>query len=196
MKNKLVSVILSLLIIFVICIPMTSAHSFPQCNPGRELDGYLVDCNNHQSSSSFTWNTSIVNSPVAVDYAYRQATVSGASKWSGTVTITNTSTSSDNGKIYTYSDTNTSNYAVFHEYSSNSSGHLTKWKIKYNKYKMDSLSASDKAIIAAHELGHAIGLNDLGVFYNDDKLMYGYWPLKATSPTAEDKAGAKEATKP
>jgi hypothetical protein len=188
------TVLCLLLVLSTLPLLSSSAHPSSICKTGGEMYGYYVDCNNHQASASFTWNTDIPNSVVAVDYPYRQAMTSGAGKWSGTVTISNTSTSSNNGKISTYSDPSTSTLAVFTEYSSDSNGHLTSWKIKFNKSKMDSFTAAEKATVAAHELGHAIGLNDLYLGANSDKLMYGFWPM-ASSPTAKDKEGAKEATK-
>jgi len=165
------------------------------CKSGSEMLGWMVDCSNHQSSASFTWNTPIPDSSVAVDYRYRWGVSAGASRWSGTVNITNTATSSPNGYIHTVSDPNTSKLAIFYDYTSNSQGHLYAWKIKLNKLQMDSLTVAEIAAVAAHELGHAIGLNDLKLSGNSDKLMYAYWPLTATSPTAKDIEGAKEATK-
>jgi|GEM_PF-3230635 hypothetical protein len=196
--------ILVLTLALLICaVPYgSSAHPpLTTCKEGGEMYGYWVDCGNHQADGAFTWNTSIPNSVAAVDYPYRAAMTSGAARWNNTgiTSISLSTVSSNNGNIYTYSDPNTSALALFHDYGSDASGHLTKWKIKFNKSKLDNKDASFKAALAAHELGHAIGLNDLYLSGNTDKLMYGYFGetlgTRAAAPTDKDKLGAVEATR-
>ncbi len=192
-----------MLIIFCVIVLCTqlfavvaSAHPVGVlCKPGSEALGWKVDCLNHQATPNVKWKSSISTSTSGVDYPYRQAMNLAAARWAGTIAITESNVDPSAGIISTYSNKNTSVMGVFYEYESDSRNHLVTWKIKFNKMTMDSLTTAEKATVAAHELGHAIGLNDLGHFYNQDKLMYSYWPQVATSPTAADKEGAKEATR-
>ncbi|QNK57709.1 hypothetical protein [Paenibacillus sp. PAMC21692] len=181
----------SLLLCFLsLTTPAVSAHpSGVSCFLGSELLGYVVDCNNHQSSSTFNYNAT------GLDATYLGYTTTGASSWSGTVTINSSFSILAQGYYSTYSDPDTSTVAAFYDYSSNSSGHLTTWRIKNNKSKMDGRTASANNGTAAHELGHAIGLNDLYGSPNSGKLMYGYSTRTTTVPTSSDITGATEATK-
>jgi len=168
-----------------------SAHpSGVSCSPGAEILGYWVDCSNHQANKTFTYAIS------GLDLNYSTFTLDGANKWSPTVNIKYTaSAATAQGIVTTYNDKDSPYAAIFTEFSSNSSGHLTSWKIKYNKYFMDSKTPAKSAITAAHEFGHAIGLNDLKGSTNKGQLMYGSEDRTATVPSSKDITGANEATK-
>ena len=197
MKLRTKYLVMLCLLLLVSSVPFqTSAHpAGALCQAGSEMLGWRVDCSNHQAAPSFKWYTPIADSPTAVDYRYRMAANAGASKWKDTVTITNSTSSTNSGYIYTFNDSNTSILGVFHDYSSNGQGHLISWKIKFNKTALDTFTVAQVAVIAAHEFGHAIGMYDLYQIGNNDKLMYAYWPYTTVSPTAKDILGAKEATR-
>lgn len=187
MMKKMVG---AFLLFCLISIPNhASAHpSGTSCFTGSELYGYVVDCNNHQATKTITYSAG------SLDTTYYNYVVNGASKWSGTVTFS-ALTTAPQGSITKYTDTNTSIVASFYDYYSNSSGHLTTWKIELNASIMNGRTAAKNEITLAHELGHAIGLNDLTTSPNNNKLMYGFSTTTATGPTTEDIKGAKEATK-
>lgn len=190
MKKLIISVMT--LSLFVLFPNLSDAHplSSPNCQPGGELLGYLVDCNNHQSTNSFSYYI-----PNSFSTAYITGVSDGASAWYPTVSITRNFSITSPNQISTYTDVNTSTVASFYDYSSNSSGHLTKWKISMNTHHMDGFTSLQKKKTIAHELGHAVGLNDLQLSGNKDKLMYAFEDRTATSATAKDILGALEATK-
>lgn len=130
---------------------------------GGENVGWSIDENNHTNGTTLTYSFSSSDSNLTS--TYKSYVTAGASKWSGTVTITNKTDGSGTGTISTFSDSNSSTIAEFCDYKSDSSGHLTKWKIRMNRAK----TVTAKAL--AHEFGHAIGLNDLYESKNSGKLM-------------------------
>lgn len=154
---------------------------------GSEEAGWLIDESCHTNGTSITY--SFDTSDMYLTDTYKSYTTTGASKWSGTVTITNKEDGTGQGKINTYhGGCNSISVAEFCNYSANSSGHLTKWEISINRDK------TANAVTLAHEFGHAIGLSDLYASKNSDKLMYGYATGTATRPTTADKWGAKVIT--
>lgn len=189
LKSFLAFSILSLIIpLYSFAHPVTSP-----CLSGSELYGWSVDCNNHQPSNSFTYNHL-----TSLESSYAGYASTGASRWNntGVVSISRSLTVNLNlGYVTTYSDPNTSTLATFYGYSSNSAGHLTNWNLGFNKSNMDARTPSQNQVTATHELGHAIGLNDLASTANNSKLMYGYASRTASYPTTTDITGAIEATK-
>lgn len=186
MKKKLYTIaIVSVLLLMLFPAQKSSAHS---CTSYGELYGYWIDCNNHQATKNFTYYTVIGLDPTYVNYV-----INGATKWNNTgiFSITRSAVVTTNGSISTFSDPNGS-VASFYNYSSNSSGHLTSWYIKMNTAIMGNRGAEQNNATMAHELGHAMGLNDLKLDGNIDKLMYGYSNRTATSPTEKDKIGANK----
>lgn len=153
---------------------------------GGEDVGWSIDENYHTNGTTLTYSFS--SSDSYLTSTYKSYVTSGASKWSGTVTIINKTDGSGTGEISTYYDPDTYTVAKFCNYSANSSGHLISWQIKMNR------AWTQSATILAHELGHAIGLNDLYASKNSGKLMYGYTSGTATGPTSSDKWGAKVIT--
>jgi len=141
----------------------------------------------HQASNSFTYKIS--NSSFSSNIS------AGASKWSGTVTISLNLTSAQ-GTITDYTDPNSSINAYATDYVSDSKGHFTNWGIYLNKSNMIFRTNAANDTTLAHEFGHAIGLRDLTASSNSNKLMYGYANTRTvSSPQSADITGAKEATK-
>lgn len=153
---------------------------------GGESVGWSIDETCHTNGTTLTYSFS--SSDSNLDSTYKSYVTTGASLWSGTVTIINKTDGSGVGEISTYYDPDARTVAYFGEYSSDSSGHLTSWKIKINRAK------NVTSTTLAHEFGHAIGLNDLYDDQNIDKLMYGYSSRTVSSPTTSDKWGAKVIT--
>ena len=152
---------------------------------GGEDIGWSIDENYHTNGTALTYSFS---SDPDLNSTYKSHVLTGASRWNGIVTITNKADGSGTGSISTFYNPDTSTVAVFKEYSSNNSGHLTSWKIEMNRAKNVSSTT------LAHEFGHVIGLNDLYDTQNINKLMYGYTSSTATMPSASDKWGAKVIT--
>ena len=154
---------------------------------GGEDVGWSIDEGLHTNGTTLTYSFSSTDTNLTS--TYKSYVTSGASLWSGTVTMVNKTDGSGTGLIGTFENWNTSTVAVFCNHQTDSStGHLTYWQILMNR------AYTQSAVVLAHELGHAIGLNDLYESKNSDKLMYGYTSGTATSPTASDKWGAKVIT--
>ena len=116
-----------------------------------EQIGWGIDEPNHTNSTSLTYRFDTTD-PYLTE-AYKGICRSGATKWSAYGTITESPNAI--GVISTYEDLIISSIARFYEDNSNSSGHLTAWRIRINRV-YDATSA-----IMAHEFGHAYGLVDL-----------------------------------
>lgn len=153
---------------------------------GSEEAGWIIDESCHTNGTSITY--SFDTSDIYLTDTYKSYTTTGASRWSGTVTITNKEDGTGQGKISTVNSVSLPYNAQLRSYTTNSSGHLTKWEIVINRAK------TVNAVTLAHEFGHAIGLNDLYASKNSDKLMYGAATGTATRPTTADKWGAKVIT--
>lgn len=153
---------------------------------GSEEAGWLIDESCHTNGTSITY--SFDTSDIYLTDAYKSYTTTGASRWTGTVTITNMEDGTGQGKICTVNSVRLPHNAQLRSYTTNSSGHLTKWEIVINRAK------TVNAVTLAHEFGHAIGLADLYASENSDKLMYGAATGTATWPTTADKWGAKVIT--
>lgn len=184
---------ITILVVFVLILSLTTtiyAHPSSQSSiiTWGEDCHWSIDETLHTNGTSFTYRFTAGTSDT-----YKAAFRSGASKWSGTVSITET-TQPTTMIAETYYNPNTYSIAVFTDFVANSNGHLTSWKIRANTYNMDSYTAALKATTLAHEFGHAIGLNDLYYYGNSIYLMYGYDDGTATSPISSDKNGARVIT--
>ena len=154
---------------------------------GGEDVGWSIDEGFHTNGTTLTYSFS--STDTYLTSAYKSYVTSGASMWSGTVNIINKTDGSGTGQIDTFYDSDTYIVAKFYDYYADSNtGHLISWKISMNR------AYNQSAVVLAHELGHAIGLNDLYASKNSGKLMYGYTDTTATSPTTSDKWGAKVIT--
>jgi hypothetical protein len=172
-------------------IMVTFSNTIFAHSAGGEMFGWPLDTGYHTGTKSVYYNFDSISMPLGDPY--RTYTIDGAKKWNDTNAISIAVSSAYTGKVYKFYDPNNPNIAEFYDYSSDGIGHLTSWKIRYNTAKMDSRTSSQNTVTAAHELGHAIGLNDLKLDGNSDKLMYGYSDRTATGPTTNDQTGAKEA---
>lgn len=204
MKNNIIfrSVLYIIVVVFVIhTSPYVLAHSSSQEGIlaksylaeyggyyiGGEDVGWSIDEGLHTNGTTLTYSFS--STDTYLTSTYRSYVTSGASKWSGTVNIVNKTDGTGTGLIRTFYDPDTNTVAMFCNWSANSStGHLTSWQILMNR------AYTQSAVVLAHELGHAIGLNDLYASKNSGKLMYGYTSGTAASPTTSDKWGAKVIT--
>lgn len=153
---------------------------------GGDSVGWSINENHHTNGTTLTYSFSTTDSYLTS--TLKSYVTSGASKWSGTVSIVNKSDGSGTGEISTFYNAGTSVGAKFCDFLTDSSGHLTSWYIQMNRYYTQS------AVTIAHEFGHAIGLNDLYGNISSNKLMYGFSGRTATSPTSADKWGAKVIT--
>lgn len=170
--------------IFNICIfnsQIVSAHTSKQGGTYQwgEVIGWSIDEDYHTNSTLlyYKFDSTDTNLTESMKTTVRN----GASKWSSYGSITESSSAI--GTICTFYDSNTTTVAKFYNYSSNSSGHLTSWKIGWNRAK------SPTATTMAHEFGHAYGLNDLQDTMNTNKLMFGTESRTATGPTTQDGKG-------
>lgn len=144
--------------------------------------GWLVDESSHTNGSSLTY--SFTNDPYLTK-SLQDCVREGASKWAGTVTITNRTDGSGVGKISTYSNPRDEAVAKTGWYIEDSSGHRIDWEIQINR------AHTVTSTTLAHEFGHAIGLKALYSSTDRGKLMYGYENRTVTSPANSDKWGAK-----
>lgn len=185
-KRKQYICILVVLLMTLFCTQISFAHSSNQSSTitWGESIGWDIDESNHTNSKSLSYKFDSTDTDLTT--AIKTIVKNGASKWSSYGTISESS--SGTGTVYTFSDSNTDEVAGFCQYSSNSSGHLTTWKIEINRYY------SATSVTIAHEFGHAYGLNDLYESQNISKLMYGIESRTVTSPTSSDGKGFKVIT--
>jgi hypothetical protein len=172
--------IISMLILFILLLTgVYHAHTTKQStiiNWG-EYSGWDIDESNHTNGNTLYYKFD--STDTYLNSTYKKYVTDGAALWNPTILISENPNAI--GTISTFYYDNTGIIAAFGEFSSDSSGHLTSWKIKMNRAK-----AVNK-IILAHEFGHAIGLLHVNDISNSDKLMYKNNSTTATAPTAADK---------
>jgi len=150
---------------------------------GGDEVGWSIDEGVHTNGASLTYSFDSTDSNLTP--TLKNVVRAGAGLWSGTVNIQEKTDGTGKGLITTYNEAGSGVIAKFCEFTANSSGHLTAWKIKLNR------AHTQNQVVIAHEFGHAIGLNDLYEYRSRYKLMYGYDTGLANSPTATDIWGAK-----
>ncbi|PEI82686.1 hypothetical protein CN679_27640 [Bacillus pseudomycoides] len=177
---------LSGVLFFGISDNKTLAHTPVQ---GGTFDGYSVDIYNHAGKAHVNY---VLSS--SIDSNYKAFVLEGAKKWysKGVIHFWN-DPSGAVGSFHKYSNQNSSTNAYYSEWKSDYNNHLYSWKIKLNTAKMNSRSFAANSITVVHELGHAVGLNDLFRDFNGGVLMYGYSDRSATEPTKTDLLGASRA---
>ena len=187
MHKKLNSLLISAAVFFsVLFFGSHQAFAHYPPNYGSETQGYIVDIWNHAGTSSVKYGLDSSITP-----SYENFILDGAQKWKNTGVMSfNYATSGRTGMFLRFTDTTTDAIATFYDYRS-TNYHLYHWKIRLNTHHMDGNGPAENAATVAHELGHAIGLNDLYSFRNAGKLMYGYSSRTVTYPVASDITGAK-----
>lgn len=144
-------------------INSVSAHNLP--NAGSESKGWKYVGSHWPSTSTKYFE--------ATTDTWESRFKSGASKFR-----------SESGSKFSISEVSVGNTQNFIENSSSSSAtwvarrtvysvsndHPARWRIQFNSAK----SANSWTTVAAHEIGHVFGLDDLYEGYNNKKLMYGY----------------------
>lgn len=178
-----------LAICLLLALPSVSFAHSP--NTGGESSKWSVDAKNHAGKTNVTYRIDSTVNSANIDY-----TKTGAGRWSSSSVSFSLASSGYTGVVTQYSDPNASTLAAFSSYVSNTSGHLTSWRIKINEPVFNCYSPTLRYATMAHEFGHAVGLNDLYYSSNTNVLMYGGisgWT--AYSPTSYDKTGATESSK-
>lgn len=200
LKKIIVVKFLALALTFLLAF-VSSAHTTSQTNVVEgngsmySSCGWIIRETSHTNGTtvkySFNPNDPYVGlaSPNGVNY--RSITNAGAAKWQqpflSPFSVQHDQTAT-NFVVDTYYNSGSSTVAMFTLYNSNSSGHLTNWKISINRAR--NITSENMA----HEFGHAFGLRDLYSSNNSNKLMYGYTTGTATVPITNDLNGAKVIT--
>ena len=171
---------------FIILLSTQIIYAHPSSQSGiiswGESIGWSIKEDNHSNSSNITYKFN--SSDRNMTDAYKTIIRSGASKWSSYGSISESS--SGTGTLQTFEDPNSPNIALFYDQSCDSNSHLTFWRIQFNR------AMNFTAVTAAHEFGHAFGLNYLYNSENYDKLMCGKELYRtATIPTTQDVKGFK-----
>lgn len=150
---------------------------------GGEDVGWSIDEDHHTYGRMITYSFSSEDSHLTS--TYKSYVENGANKWSSVVKITNKTDGSGQGQIRTVYNPNMNIGAALSGFVVDSYGHFTAWEMVLNR------AYTQSAVGAAHEFGHAIGLNDLYESKNIGKLMYGVVSRTATGPTTSDILGAE-----
>lgn len=158
---------------------------------GSESIGWSIDEDYHNGSTTlyYKWKSGDPYLTTVRKGWYQTA----AAKWASCGTVAySTSLAKGTFGTFTASTSEMGTIAKFYDFTANSSGHLTAWKIDMN-WKISSSYTDEKwATFLAHEMGHAYGLNDLYSMTspnNKSKLMYGFYDGTATGPTTTDLNG-------
>ncbi|MCI8484221.1 MAG: hypothetical protein HFH41_07760 [Lachnospiraceae bacterium] len=154
---------------------------------GSEKAGYMV-CTKQLRKKTDTFDDSALNK------TYRSYMNYGVKVWkdSGVVTLKRKS-SSINKVVMTKSDSRS--LAWTYTWGDSRNGKIQQFEIWFNTRQMSKRGKSGNQAIAAHEIGHAIGLLDLYEKRNRDKLMYGIENKEVVKPTKADIKGGKYATR-
>lgn len=144
----------------------------------------------HAGVSHYTYN-------FAADLSndYKLISNVGIGRWTSTSIVSIQNSLTSNNLITSYGGPDTGIAAITSSWANPTTGHKTRWELSYNRFTMGNNTLEKNYTIAAHEIGHTIGLADLYNYTNADKLLYGYMTLTASSPTSADKTGAHEAIK-
>jgi hypothetical protein len=164
MKKSIMRIVFLCLLL---AIPSVSFAHSP--STGGESSKWSVDAYNHAGTTGVSYSFGSVSS------SHKTTTDTGAGRWDIAAVHFGWNAVGGTGTITEYSDSNSSTLAAFYNYTSNSSGHLTKWYIKINNPVFDGYSATIRNATMAHEFGHAVGLNDLYSSSNKDVVRISRW---------------------
>lgn len=163
MKNKMGIIVTAASLVFIFTIPMSASAA-----TAKTLSWNLVDSGKHMD-----WDGST---------KYQTQFNAGVKTWNG---FKSGVIRKDSAKVI--QDVAISDYS---EKSSVAGVTSSQGSIRFNKYVMDTLSATKKQNVATHELGHALGL----AHNTSSDVMYKYVSTK-TSLSANDKASYTAAYK-
>lgn len=151
---------------------------------GGEEVGWIIDERFHTNGTKSSYY--IDPSISAADAALIEL---AAESWSSVVTFTRVENTRDPAEGFLISYYNpTAPAATFVSTSTDSNGHFVSWTVKFNRKHGISKGT------AAHEFGHAIGLNDLTGESNSGSIMYYPKIGSVLQPKPKDLKGARVIT--
>lgn len=166
-----------------------NAHKLT-CKSGSENLGWKVNCNSHSGTNVIYYSFA-----PGLDNKYKNYTYTAVGRWNNTSIVSFRFSGVSRNVVTSYGGPDSGTAAITRSWSNSNTGHKTRWEISYNRYVFGKSSNSKNNATATHEFGHAIGLADLKVSKNKNKLMFYSTAGTATSPTSADKTGAREAVK-
>ena len=207
MKKKLIK--LSIIVIVSIpCIFFTHVEAHNQSQAGilnyyapnnssieigSENIGWIIEEKVHQASHNINYRFSSSNSH-SLTNGEKTLFRAAVQQWKncGASITERSSSDSSSGMVCVYEEPSEPlTAAVFTEWSTDTNGHCSEWKIKINHSYSYNLSSR----ILSHEIGHAYGLRHLKRDENSNKLMYDQiqgW--SAYGPTIQDIKGFRVIT--
>jgi hypothetical protein len=211
LMNKLIAIVTALSVFLAMPLE-TSAHQIGSGTVlGDNTNGWITMPEAHLNGTHFTYNIVIGgfgNQPF-MPAGVIQAILDGANSWAPTITSSHTMSQNNNsghfGVVRYVSESDIlPNRAAEARRTTNNSGHAIAFTVALNPRPQHEVHLMRKEILA-HEFGHVIGLNDLGVNlttfvaipelrYNRVNVMYGSTSMTATGPTLRDRAGARVIT--
>lgn len=187
-KNFLLVLISTLLLALCFYNPnITEAHT-TTCKSGSESVGWAVNCDSHAGTKYINYTFS-----PSLETAYKNFTYTGVANWNNTSVVSFSYSVSSNNIVTSHGGPDTSTTATTTSWKNPLTGHKTRWELSYNKYVMDGRTTTQNNATATHELGHGIGLKDLKLGSNNNKIMYGYGTRTVSTPVSSDITGAREA---
>ena len=157
---------------------------------GCEKIGWIIGENAHTNGSNITYSFDIYDANLTP--TYQTYVRNGAGKWSGILSITEQTYGNCTGIIRTFDDPYENAVAqIISPFHVDNFGHWSSWVMELNLTHANYFDAA----LFAHEFGHVIGLRDLYLPMNYNKLMCGYVDYRtALNPTTQDQWGAKVIT--